>query len=78
MRRAGIDRDLSPHSCRHSWATWKYCAEPDAFRLREAGGWASITQVERYAKLAPAGMRDDILAFWGLSAASVVKAQEVA
>ena len=68
LKGSGIGRPLSPHHCRHTWATHWYCVTPDPFRLREAGGWASISQVERYAKLAPAGMRDDIMAFWGLAA----------
>jgi integrase len=71
MRSAGIARDLTPHHTRHSFATWHYAVHQNPIRLREDGGWSSISQVERYAKLAPDGMKDDIDAFWGICAISV-------
>ena len=39
--------NLSPHDCRHSWAT-EYEAKHTAFELRDAGGWGSLTMPSRY------------------------------
>lgn len=71
LKAAGIDRHLTPHHCRHSWATWHYCLSRDPMQLRDDGGWSSISQVERYAKLAPAGTRGAIEAFWSIGTKSV-------
>jgi len=71
MKRAGIARRLTPHHCRHTWATWHYCLSRDPMQLRDDGGWSSLSQVERYAKLAPIGMRDAVVAFWGVRTKSV-------
>jgi len=52
---AGID-GLSPHDCRHFWAT--YWAErierlpKGLFTLQEAGGWSSLVMPRRYVKAA--------------------------
>lgn len=66
LRRAGITRHLTPHHCRHTWATWHYAMHRDPMRLRSDGGWRSISQVERYAKLAPPEIADEIRRFLGL------------
>lgn len=47
---------ISPHTLRHTWATWHYAMRRDLLALRIEGGWQTASQVERYAKLAPAGM----------------------
>jgi len=65
LRRAGITRRVTPHAARHSWATWHYAVHRDPMLLRDDGGWESISQVERYAKLAPQSLAHDALAFWG-------------
>jgi integrase len=70
MRRAGINRRMTPHHARHTWATWHYVVHKDPMKLRDDGGWSEINMVERYAKLAPNGIRDDVLAFWCLPAKS--------
>lgn len=49
---------LSAHDCRHHWATY-WAAKIDPFRLKEAGGWNSMTTVDRYieaGKIANEGM----------------------
>jgi len=42
----GID-GLSAHDCRHYWATY-WAGKTDPFRLKQAGGWASLATVDRY------------------------------
>ena len=54
LRRAGLDPELSPHDLRHTWATWRLATDtqPNALmRLRDEGGWSSVTLVERYGTL---------------------------
>ena len=64
-KRVGVE-GLSPHDCRHYWATYhgKRCAKGKAtlFQLQEAGGWASLIMPRRYveaAKIANEGMLPD-------------------
>lgn len=64
MRDAGIERHMTPHHARHSWASWHYCLHKDLLRLKADGGWRSLAMVERYAKLAPDGMRSEVAQFW--------------
>lgn len=33
--------NLSPHDCRHTWATWHYTANRDLGALKKLGGWKS-------------------------------------
>ncbi len=68
---AGIERHLTPHHCRHTWASWHYALYRDPIRLREDGGWRTLSQVERYAKLTPPGMGTEIEAFLGTSTGMV-------
>jgi integrase len=63
--RAGIDRDLTPHDLRHTWASWHWALHRDLIALREAGGWSSVALVERYAHLLPGGQQEAIRAFLG-------------
>jgi integrase len=46
-RLVGID-NLSPHDCRHYWATLAAASGTDPFALQEAGGWASLAMPRRY------------------------------
>lgn len=47
----GMDPKVySPHTCRHSWATWFYAQTRDVVRLRDEGGWDSA-EWQRYTKL---------------------------
>jgi integrase len=43
---------LSPHDCRHYWATDAARSGTDPFRLQEAGGWASLAMPRRYVEAA--------------------------
>lgn len=66
-QRAGLRSELTPHSTRHSWASWHYALHRDMMRLKFEGGWASLTQVERYAHLMKGGHEQAIRNFLGLS-----------
>jgi integrase len=55
IRRAGLDPALTPHDCRHTWASWHYAIHKDLLALKQEGGWSGVTLVERYAHLMPAG-----------------------
>jgi integrase len=61
LTRAGITRDVSPHSLRHTWASWHYAEHRDPLLLRHEGGWSSVALVERYAHLAPASMAREVV-----------------
>lgn len=66
IERIKFQAELGPHTLRHSWATWHYAIHKDLLLLKQEGGWASTSQVERYAHLMPAGCEDDIRRVWGL------------
>lgn len=46
------DAELSPHDCRHYWATDAARNGTDPFRLQEAGGWSSLSMPRRYVEAA--------------------------
>lgn len=58
--------ELTPHDLRHTWASWDYALNRDLLGLKERGGWSSVTLVERYAHLMPAGQEPAIRRIWGL------------
>ena len=66
IRRAGLNPEITPHVCRHTWATWHYAINKDPLRLKADGGWSSLTLVERYAHLMPEGHEEAIRRFLGL------------
>lgn len=43
---------LSPHDCRHYWATSAAGAGTGVFSLRDAGGWSSVAMPARYVEAA--------------------------
>ncbi|WP_019997983.1 tyrosine-type recombinase/integrase [Aureimonas ureilytica] len=48
---AGLDPGIiTPHVCRHTWATWFYAQTKDVRRLQDEGGWKS-GEWQRYTKL---------------------------
>jgi integrase len=65
IRRAGLDPSYTPHTCRHSWASWHYALNRDLLALKVDGGWSSVALVERYAHLMPAGHGERIRRFLG-------------
>jgi integrase len=46
-RRAGLS-DVTPHTLRHTWASWHYQQQRDLRKLMDLGGWKSLTMVVRY------------------------------
>lgn len=59
---AGGDPELiTPHVCRHSWATWFYSQTKDTLRLKEEGGWLS-NEYQRYVKLGTADIGNEAFA----------------
>lgn len=40
--------DVTPHTCRHTWASWHYAAHRDIRQLMELGGWHDAAMVQRY------------------------------
>jgi integrase len=67
VRRAGLDSELTPHVCRHTWASWHYAIHKDPMLLKVEGGWSSVALVERYAHLMPAGHEDSIRRWLGIT-----------
>lgn len=52
VRAAGLDPEIvTPHVCRHSWATWFYAQTLDPLRMKAEGGWKS-NEWQRYTHLA--------------------------
>lgn len=64
--------ELTPHDLRHTWASWHYCVHRDLLRLRDDGGWETVSQVERYAKRVPDSYGDAIRAWWA-GGASIIQ-----
>ena len=62
---AGIDRHVTLHVIRHTWASWHYARHKDLKRLMADGAWESVDMADRYSHLAPAGMVKEVEAFWG-------------
>ncbi|RVT91685.1 site-specific integrase [Rhodovarius crocodyli] len=74
-KRAGLSPEITPHDCRHTWATWHYCIHKDLQRLRDEGGWGSVKMVERYAKRMPDAYREEATAWLDGRAKSVQSAK---
>lgn len=51
--------EVTPHSCRHTWASAHYSIHHDLMRLRSEGGWSTTTMCERYTHLMPAAYREE-------------------
>lgn len=63
--RAGLGPDVTPHTCRHSWATWFYGLTRDLLLLQDEGGWLTVAMVTRYTKLMPPALTVEIASVWG-------------
>ena len=70
-RRAGIT-NFRVHDCRHTFACWFYQEHRDLIKLKELGGWKSLSMVLRYAHVNSNNYLDDInampsLQYWANS-----------
>lgn len=54
-------RKVTPHTCRHTWATWYYSATKDFGGLIDLGGWEKADMANHYRKNAPADLADRLL-----------------
>jgi integrase len=63
LQRSGLDPSLTPHDMRHTWASWHYALHKDLLKLKLDGAWSSVSLVERYAHVMPAGQEAEIRAF---------------
>ena len=62
---------VTPHTLRHTWATWHYAANRDLLKLMQLGGWKSLAMVQRYAHVNPDHLADSIDRLpWGKSGES--------
>ena len=62
---------MTPHVCRHTWATWHYIAHRDIAALMKLGGWKSERMVLRYAHVNVEHLADSIEALpWDKSVKS--------
>lgn len=59
VEQAGLSDEVTPHVCRHTWATWHYAVNRDPLLLKSQGGWKS-NEYQRYVKSAPAGLKEAI------------------
>jgi integrase len=60
--RAGLEktgpRKVTPHTIRHTWATWFYAQTRDFGKLLDLGGWADADTANIYRKIAPEDLAD--------------------
>jgi len=59
--KAGLGADVTPHVCRHTWATWFWAQNKDLVALMAHGGWDTPSIALHYTKLAPASLARDLL-----------------
>jgi integrase len=78
VRRAGLE-NVTPHDCRHTWATWHYASNRDLGALQRLGGWKSVAMVMRYTHINVAELAHTIAALpGGFSGGSEIKSAESA
>ncbi|WP_294931844.1 site-specific integrase [uncultured Paracoccus sp.] len=75
---AQLGEDVTPHTLRHTWATWHYAQNKDLILLMDRGGWKRPEIAMGYTKLAPADLPDRVYAYgWDFRARSVQDAQPI-
>lgn len=52
---------LTPHTLRHTWATWHHAVHGNTMLLMAEGGWTDLKLVQRYAHLADTALKDEVL-----------------
>jgi integrase len=74
---AKLGEDVTPHTLRHTFATWHYATNTDLLLLMTRGGWKKPDMALRYAKLAPSDLSEDLLRYgWDFRAKSVQTSAE--
>lgn len=58
---AKLGDDVTPHTLRHTFATWHYAMNKDLLLLMTRGGWKKPDMALKYAKLAPADLPEKLL-----------------
>ncbi|MEL7132841.1 MAG: site-specific integrase [Pseudomonadota bacterium] len=58
---AKLDASVTPHVCRHTWATWFWAHNKDLVALMAHGGWETPKVALDYTKLAPASLARDLM-----------------
>lgn len=67
-----LKTDVTPHVCRHTWASWHYQANRDLTKLQELGGWKTLSMVMRCAHTNVETHSESIDALpWGKSGDSI-------
>lgn len=62
---------LTPHTLRHTWATWHYAVHKDPMTLMVEGGWTKMDLVQRYAHLSDPSLKGEVLeARWAIDGQS--------
>jgi integrase len=61
LARSGPDK-VTPHTLRHTWATWHYAQNRDFGALLDLGGWSSADIANIYRKIAPDDLAARLLA----------------
>lgn len=59
---AGLGAEVTPHTLRHTWATWYYAQTRDFGGLMDLGGWRKPDMANRYRKLAPSWLAPELFA----------------
>ena len=65
--KARVVARVSPHCLRHTWATYFQAATRDPIRLRDEGGWSTVSLVERYAHQMKQDEVPEIAKVWGVA-----------
>ncbi|MCD1620977.1 tyrosine-type recombinase/integrase [Salipiger manganoxidans] len=60
---AGLGPDVVPYTLRHTWATWFYAQTKDWAALLDHGGWGRSDTANRYRKIAPKDLANQLLAY---------------
>ncbi|ABN75410.1 tyrosine-type recombinase/integrase [Cereibacter sphaeroides] len=69
---AKLGEDVTPHTLRHTFATWHYAVNKDLILLMERGGWKRADLAIGYTKLAPDDLPRRLLDHgWDMRAQSV-------
>ncbi len=54
----------TPHTARHTWASWHYALHKNTLALKADGGWSTVSMVEKYAKVMPDAYVPEIAAWF--------------